>query len=210
MINVVIHDHDCQRCEGLRKVFSRTEDIRIAAEVRTEDELWSALAITPCNAVILGVSLQSANGLAGLTRELHTRRPSLPVIILSMSDQNKNAIRVLELGTAGYLPLICPHPELVATLHTLASGGLYPNGVQAAVRAEEALRGQNSVGVRLSATELQVMLGLACELRIAEIAQNLHVEPSAFGGQLARVLSKLVVRTNAKLIRFAIQNQLLR
>jgi DNA-binding NarL/FixJ family response regulator len=209
MINVVLCDHDSQRCEGLRKVFSRTEDIRIAAEVRTENELWSALAIASCNAVILGVSLQSANGLAGLTRELHTRWPSLPVIILSTSDQDKNAIRVLELGTAGYLPLLCPHSELVATLHTLASER-HHDGVQAAVRAEEALRGQNSAGGRLSAMELQVMLGLACELRIAEIAQNLHVEPSALGGQLARVLSKLGVRTNARLIRLAIQNQLLR
>ena len=210
MIKIAICDNDPQRCEELRKVFVRAEDISIAAEVRTGDELWGALADTPCDAVILGVSLQSVNGLVALTNELHTRHPSLPVLVLSMSSQEKYAIRVLHVAGVGYLPMICPPSELVATLRTLASGEPHADGVQAMIRAGETGDGHNPAGRRLSAPELQVMLGLACELRIAEIARNLDVEPADLGGCLARVLSKLGVRTNAKLIRLAIQNQLLK
>ncbi len=211
MIKVVICDHDPQRCEGLRKVFCRTEDVRIAAEARTGEELWGVLADTPCDAVILGVSLESTNGLAGLTDELHARRPALPVVVLSMNDQGTYAVRVLRLGSAGYLPLICPPSELAATLRAAVSGGA-PAGVvvQDRFHGEETRRAQKAATEHLSARELQVILGLASDVGIAEIARNLHVKPSALGSDLARVLSKLGLHTSAQLVRLAIRNKLLR
>ncbi len=210
MIKVVICDDNPLRSEGLRKIFSQTEDIKIAAETRTGEELWEALADGPCDAVILGVTLQSMNGFSTLADDLRARRPSLPVLVLSMNGQDKYAIRVLRLGAAGYVPLVCPLPELIDTLRTVASGGAHAEGPQTAASAEETPGGRKPAAERLTALELQVMLGLACELGIEEIARNLHVKPSALGRHLARVLSKLGMRTNPKLVRLAIQNQLLK
>lgn len=63
---------------------------------------------------------------------------------------------------------------------------------------------------RLSDRELQVMLELAAGLGIKEIAQKFSISPSTIGSHRARILAKLGLRTNADLIRYAVENELLK
>src|SRR5881409_1726995 len=52
--------------------------------------------------VLLDLGLPDRHGLDVL-RELHAARPQLPILILTMFPEDQLALRVLEIGAAGYL-----------------------------------------------------------------------------------------------------------
>jgi two-component system invasion response regulator UvrY len=208
MIKVVICDDHPVCREGLKKAFSQTSDIRVAAEAQTGPELKEVLQVTPCDAVILDISLPGSNGLEVL-KDLANRRPSVPVLILSMHTEDQYAIRALRLGASGYLPKDSPMPDLIAALRKVASGRKYISATQAEMLADEFRGGQKPAMERLSDRELQVMLELASGLGIKEIAQKLCISPSTVGSHRTRILGKLGLRTTADLVRYAVENQLL-
>jgi len=209
MIKVVVCDDHPVCCEGLRKAFSQTQDIRVAAEAHTGQELMEVLRATPCDAIILDISLPGANGLEVL-KDLANRRSPVPVLILSMHAEDQYAIRALRLGAAGYLPKDSPMQELIAAIRKIASGHKYISATQAEMLADEFRHGQKPPIDRLSDRELQVMLELAAGLGIKEIAQKFSISPSTIGSHRARILAKLGLRTNADLIRYAVENELLK
>ena len=209
MIKVVICDDHPVCCEGLKKAFAQTSDIRVAGEAHDGPELMEVLGGTFCDVVILDISLPRSNGLEVL-KGLAGRRPPVPVIILSMHPEDQYAVRALRLGAAGYLAKDSPISELIGALRKVAAGGKYVSTSQAELLAEEFQRGQKPAIERLSDRELQVMLKLAAGEGIKEIAHNLSISPSTIGSHRARILRKLGLRTNADLVRFAVVNQLLK
>jgi DNA-binding NarL/FixJ family response regulator len=164
---------------------------------------------TPCDAVILDISLPGANGLEVL-KDLASRQYAVPVLIMSMHAEDQYAIRALRLGAAGYLPKDSPMSELISALRKVASGHKYISSTQAEMLADEFRGGQKPAMERLSDRELQVMLELASGLGIKEIAQKLCISPSTIGSHRSRILTKLGLRTNADLVRYAVENQLLK
>ncbi len=208
MMKVIICDDHPVCCEGLKTAFSQTTDMRAVGEAHTGPELLELLESTPCDAVILDVSLPGASGLEVLA-ELTGRRPAVPVLMLSMHGSDEYAIRALRLGAAGYLPKDTSVSELIAAIRKVVAGGRYVSAAQADMLAEELRRGQLPSREKLSERERQVLLGLAAGHGISEIARELRVSPSTVGTHRNRVLDKLGLRTNADLIRYAVENRLL-
>ena len=209
MIKVVVCDDHPVCCEGLKKAFALTPDIRVAGEARTGAELMEVLGGASCDAVILDISLPGSNGLDVL-KDLAGRRPALPVLILSMHKEDHFAVRALRLGASGYVVKDRPMSELIDALRKVASGGKYISASQAEMLAEELRRGQKPAIERLSDRELQVMLKLAAGEGIKEIAHTLCISPSTIGSHRSRILRKLGLRTNADLVRFAVEHHLLK
>ncbi len=209
MIRVVVCDDHPICCEGLKKAFAQTQDIRVAGEARSGAELLEVLKVTPCDAVILDISLPGSSGLEVL-KDLSSRQSALPVLIMSMHSEDQYAVRALRLGAAGYLPKDRPVSEVINALRKVITGRTYITDSQAEMLADELQGGEKPAIKRLSDRELQVMLELASGLGVKEIAQKLCISPSTIGSHRARVLAKLGLRTNADLVRYAVENQLLK
>ncbi len=208
MLKVVICDDHPVCREGLKKAFSQTSDIRVVAEASTGPELRARVQDTPCDAVILDVSLPGASGLDVL-EELSRRSPAVPVLVLSMYAADEYAVSALRHGAAGYVPKDRPISEVIAAVRKVASGGKYVGVDQAELLAEEVGRHKRRKREGFSGRELQVMQGLASGLGIREIAQRLRISPSTIGTHRARILGKLGLRTTTELIRYALEHGLL-
>ncbi len=209
MIKVVICDDHPVCREGLKKSFSQTLDIKVAAEALTGAELKDILTKTPCDVVILDISLPGGSGLE-ILKELARERPGLPILMLSMHPEDQYAIRALRLGAAGYIPKDSPMTELIGALRKVATGHKYIRASQAELLACEFQHGNKPALERLSDRELQVMLELASGRGVKEIAQKLSVSPSTIGSHRTRIMEKLGLHSNADLVRYAVDNHLLK
>src|SRR5437667_10888471 len=58
-------------------------------------------------------------------RELHTARPQLPVLILTMFPEDQLALRMLEMGASGYLTKESAPEELLRALERVMAGHKY-------------------------------------------------------------------------------------
>jgi DNA-binding NarL/FixJ family response regulator len=224
MVRVLIcDDHPIFR-EGLKKTLGVHPDIRVVGEAGSAAELYERLAGTPCDVLVLDISLPDRNGLevlgelrgAGFAPQKAGYTPlkagfTVPaVVVLSMHSEQQYAVRAIRAGASAYIEKASVPLELVQALRKAAAGGVYVSPSQA---EQLALEVRSQVGVpaqgQLSERELQVLRLLGEGQAIKQIAHQLSLRPSTVATYRARILTKLKLGTTAELIHYALEQGLL-
>src|SRR5207253_2789276 len=86
------------------------------------EEAWSALSLTPFDAVILDIMLPGRDGLS-LLRQLRERKNGTPVLLLSARGEVNERVEGLNLGADDYLPKPFVIAELAARVRALGRRG---------------------------------------------------------------------------------------
>ena len=106
--------------------------------------------------LILDLSLPGADGFS-LLHELRGAYPSIPVVVLSASDQREDVMRAIDLGAMGYIPKSSSNLVMLQALRLVLSGGVYLPSVALAMReasGTELLRAAEGGAARTTPREL--------------------------------------------------------
>ena len=216
MVRVLIcDDHPIFR-EGLKKTLGVHPDIRVVGEAGSAAELFELLAHTPCDVLVLDISLPDRNGLEVLGELRAEGGPPRAgstgpaVVVLSMHSEQQYAVRAIRAGASAYIEKASVPLELVNALRKAASGGVYVSPTQAEQLALE-VSGRSAVPAqeRLSERELQVLRLLGEGQGIKQIAHRLRLSPSTIATYRSRILVKLKLKSTAELIHYALDQGLL-
>jgi len=142
-------------------------------------------------------------------RELHTARPQLPVLILTMFPEDQLALRMLEMGASGYLTKESAPEELLRALERVMAGHKYLSPAMAQAVADGLGGPPPSPHEQLSDRELEVLRLLAAGRPITTISRQLGLSPKTVTTYRARLLHKLRMRSNAELTFYATQHGLI-
>jgi DNA-binding NarL/FixJ family response regulator len=158
--------------------------------------------------VILDISMPGKSGLDVLD-ELRRLRPRLPILLLSMHPEEQFARRALKAGAAGYLTKESVPEELKEAVRKVVAGGRYVSATLAEKLAVD-LRGGADTPLHelLSDREFQVLRMIASGRSVKDIAEELSLSVKTVSTYRARILEKSGMKTNAELIRYALQSQL--
>lgn len=170
-------------------------------EAGTAEEAIERLRVLPCDIVVLDITLPGRSGL-DLLKDLRRTRPNLPVLVLSMHPASQFARRVLSAGAAGYLTKDSPPGELAKAIARLRAGQRYVGPSTQSDRPEKPPHD------RLSDREYQVMRMLAAGRSVSQIATDLSLSIKSISTYRARILKKMELKTNADLIRYGIDNNI--
>jgi two-component system invasion response regulator UvrY len=201
---LVVDDHELVRI-GLRHILADYPSIRIAGEaVDGESALRMNREIRP-DVVLLDVCLPGLSGFE-VTKRLKQASPQLGIIILTVHEQAPYPAQLLEAGASAYLTKGCPATELVQAIQTVASGGRHIGSRVAQQMALDMLPGgKSSPFEELSAREMEVMLMLADGLKIADIAEAMHLSPKTVATYKYRIFEKLETRNDVDMTRMAMR-----
>ncbi|MDB5432287.1 MAG: two component transcriptional regulator, LuxR family [Caulobacter sp.] len=192
---LIVDDHSIIR-EGLSAVLSRAMP---GAEVLHAHDGPSGLAALEANAdldaVFLDLNMPGGGGMAAITA-FGTRRPGLPIVILSSSEDPADVRRALSLGALGYVPKSASPNTLVSALSLVLSGAVYvpPLMLDAALP-----HGGGARTEALTGRQIEVLGALANGLSNKEIAIKLDLAEKtvkAHVGAIFRALN-VVNRTQA-------------
>jgi len=126
--------------------------------------------------VLLDLALPDRHGLDVL-RELHAARPQLPVLVLTMFPEDQLALRMLEIGAAGYLTKESAPEELIRAVEQLMTGHKYLSPAMAQAVADGMGRTAPAPHEQLSDRELEVLRLLAAGRHITAISRHLGCRP---------------------------------
>ena len=157
--------------------------------------------------VLLDLALPDRHGLDVL-RELHAARPQLPVLVLTMFPEDQLALRMLEIGAAGYLTKESAPEELIRAVEQLMTGHKYLSPAMAQAVADGMGRTAPAPHEQLSDRELEVLRLLAAGRPITAISRHLGLSPKTVTTYRARLLHKLRMKSNAELTFYATQHGL--
>jgi DNA-binding NarL/FixJ family response regulator len=208
MIKILIADDHVLIREGLKKILKAASDINVVGEAQNAREIFQELKRELVDVAILDISLPGKSGLE-LLKDLRQQYPKLPVLILSMHPEDRFAIRALRAGAAGYVTKESAAEELIKAIRKVVQGRKY---VSPALAEKLAFDLETDTGKplheNLSDREYQVMCMIASGKTVRQIAKELFLSMSTINTYRARILEKMNMKTDAELIRYAVQNQL--
>jgi len=208
MIRVILCDDHAVVRRGIRDTLADAVDIQVLAETGSYSEVREALRTTPCDVLVLDLSLPGRGGLEVLS-SLKDSGIAVGVLIVSMYPEDQYAIRCLRAGAQGYVNKAGDPAELVEAVRTVAQGRKYVSAAVAQMLVDNLHAPANeALHAALSERELQTLLMIASGRRLSDIATELMLSPKTVSVYRARVLEKLKLTNNAELTVYAIRNNL--
>jgi len=209
MLKVLIADDHALIREGLKKILKTAQEISEVREAGNAREVTEEVKKGDLDVVILDISLPGKNGLE-LLKDLKQDYPKLPVLILSMHPEDRFAVRALKSGASGYVTKESAVEELIKAIRKVVQGRRY---VSQSLAEKLAFDLETDTGKplheNLSDREYQVLCLIATGKTVRQIAGELFLSMSTVNTYRARILEKMNMKTDAELIRYALQNQLI-
>ncbi len=208
MIKILVaDDHPVVRL-GLKQLLSEIKDMTVADEATTGREVLKKVAKNDYDVILLDISMPGRNGL-DILHELRTKKPKIPVLVLSIYPEDQYAIRVLKIGAAGYLTKESAPEELIAAIRKVAQGRKYISPTLAEkLAAELAFDSEKPAHETLSDREYQVLCLLSSGKRLKDVADELDLSIKTISTYRTRILDKMNIKNNAEMIRYALENKL--
>jgi DNA-binding NarL/FixJ family response regulator len=209
MIKLLIADDFPIVREGLKKTFARTKHIVVAGEAQNGQEVLDQVQAEDFDVVLLDITMPNTNWLEVL-KELKSRKPRLPVIMLSMHRGEEYVTRSFRAGASGYLTKESMMDEIVQAVEKVSQGGKYISPSIAETLVSLFDTGSDLPPHKLlSDREYEVMSLLVKGKKTREIADELFLSPNTVNTYRSRILEKMNKKNVAELIHYAIKNDLL-
>ncbi len=205
---LIVDDHPIVR-QGLSQLINAEDDLEVCGSAATVEEALQSLSESYPDVVIVDLSLAHSDGLE-LIKEIRSETRHLPVLVLSMHDENMYAERLLSAGANGYIMKQAAADQLLIALRRVLAGGVYVSeqlgsSMIERIAGNDPKRHSNPIE-RLSNRELQVLNLIGRGKTTREVAENLTLSVKTVESHRQRIKKKLNLQTSAQLVQFAVSS----
>ncbi|ANP53911.1 DNA-binding NarL/FixJ family response regulator [Streptomyces griseochromogenes] len=206
MIRIVLADDHPVVREGLRAMLSAEPDLEVVGDASNGPRAEALTAELRPDIVLMDLRMPGGGGVDSIQRMSAAGLPSR-VIVLTTYETDRDILRAVEAGAAGYLLKDMPRRELADAVRAAARGEtvLAPS---VATRLVDQLRTRPELP-RLSARETAVLRLVADGCTNAEIGRRLFIGESTVKTHLLRIFAKLGVDDRTAAVTNALRHGLL-
>ncbi|CUX50247.1 response regulator transcription factor [Agrobacterium sp. CNPSo 2736] len=204
-IRVLLIDNHPLVLDGLRAVLETYEHLAVVGTAVSAMAGIDAAVATRPDVVLMDINMPQINGIDAL--ELFKEKQlSARVLMLSMHDSREYISTSVMYGAAGYILKDVATEEIVAAIETVAAGGTYfSSGVR------DVLMERSSGRLKaLTTREQEVLLLIARGKSNRDAALALDIAERTMETHRKNIKRKLDIATTAGLIRYAIDNGLIK
>ena len=192
---------------GLADLISAEEDLTICCEAFSSPGALRMMRTCPPDAAIVDISLPEINGIE-LIKIMKAEIPKLSILVLSMYDEERYALRALRAGALGYLTKSAGLGDVLQALRKVLQGGLYVSPEFSEQLLRQSIQSEDeksaSLESRLSTRELEVLELFGRGLGMREIASKLEISPKTIETHRRHIGRKFGFKTSAEMRHFAV------
>lgn len=188
---------------GIRQVLlSELTDIEIG-EAANATEIIKQLRAGAWDLLMLDINMPGKNGLEVL-RQLRDEKCNIPVLVLSMHEEEQMAVRAIRSGATGYLSKAAPADNIITAVRQILDGHKYisPKVAELLAMQVNQKEADEFPHLALGERQMEVFLMIAKGLSLGEMANQLNVSKSTVSNIRSRVLEKMKVENNADLVTY--------
>ncbi|MEO9139096.1 MAG: response regulator transcription factor [Jatrophihabitans sp.] len=185
---LLVDDHPIVR-SGLRATLEHDASVQVVGEASSGEAALATILTTAPDVVLMDLNLGAGIDGAETTRRL-SQSPNPPrVLILTAYESEADILRAIQAGATGYLLKDAEPSELLAAIHTAATGEtvLAPS---VATRLVSRVRAPDRA---LTTRETQILQMVADGAANAAIAKTLFITEATVKSHLVQVFAKLTV-----------------
>lgn len=209
-IKIAIADDYSIFRDGLKVGLARDENLEVVLEAGSGDELLADIAGTATDVIIMDLKMPGMDGMEA-TKVVRKKYPDIKVLVVTMYDDEKFIVHLMENGANGYLLKNADSTEIRRAIYAVHETGYYFNDLVNKALIKKLVIKANikpsfKEDIAFSERELQV-LHLICEEKTnTEIGQQIFLSPRSVEGIRQRLIEKVGVRNTAGLVLFAVRN----
>lgn len=206
MIKIIIADDHQMFIDGIRSILENVSDIAIVAEAKDGLELIKAVERENPDVVLTDIRMPGMDGIAAV-KYLSENYPNIPVLALSMFDQEEDIIDMLKAGAAGYIIKKAGKDELMTAIQKLVHRGHYYSPSISA-KVNKWLENPEMVEEATSITkrERQILKLIADGKTSKQIAKALKISKYTVDTHRKNIHKKLNIKTNTGLVKYVMDN----
>ncbi len=198
--------------EGLKVGFSADENLEVIMEADNGEDLLKALETTTPDVIIMDLKMPIMDGMEA-TKAVRKKYPAIKVLVVTMYDDDKFIIHLMENGANGYLLKNTEPDEIRKSIYAVHENGYYFNDVVNKALLKKLVLKNNlkpsfNQNVELTEREMEVLKLICEEKTAAEIAKDIFLSPRSVEGIRQRLIEKIGVRNTAGLVMFAVKNNM--
>lgn len=204
---LVVDDHPIVR-QGLTLLINREPDLIVCGEAEDAHTAMLSLTVTRPDILVVDISLNGPDGL-DLLKNIRSRHPDLPVLILSMHDESIYAERALRAGAQGYIMKQEATEKVLVALRRILSHEIYVSERIANRMLHRYIGSPNATRpssiADLTDRELEVFRLIGEGHSTRQIADDLHISVKTVESYQSHIKEKLSLRSARELVQHAIQ-----
>jgi len=209
MINILIADDHTIMREGLKRILEGETNIHVAGEAIDGLDALHKVRTGKFDVILLDLSMPGRSGV-DLIRQIKEEAPKLPILILTMHEEDQYAVRAMRAGAHGYLTKESAGLQLVSAIHKVASGRPYISMAVAEQLAMNLMPSKSALPhTTLSDREFEVFQFLVQGKTITEIAENLYLSVKTVSTHKTRIFQKMGMTNLSEMVQYAVAHHLL-
>ena len=209
-ISVVIIEDMREVREGLTMLINGTPGFRCTGSYRSMLEALDRIGEHTADVILTDIGLPGMSGIEG-ARILRERLPSVPILALTIYDNDEKIFAALCAGASGYLLKNTTPARLLESLTEAVNGGapMSPEVARRVVRLFRDFHPPEHAEYRLTPQEMQLLKLLVNGHHYKTAAQELGITPSTVSFHLKNIYTKLQVHSKTEAVAKALREHLL-
>lgn len=196
--------------EGLKKCIANDTSLEVIFEADNGEDLIAGFEKQLPDVVIMDLKMPIMDGMEA-TQIIRKKFPSVKVLVVTMYEDDKFIIHLMEIGANGYLLKNAEPDEIRKSIYAVYENGYYFNDLVNKALLKKLVIKNNikpsfNQNVEFSEREHEVLKLICEEKTAAEIAKEIFLSPRSVEGIRQRLIEKVGVRNTAGLVMFAIKN----
>jgi DNA-binding NarL/FixJ family response regulator len=208
LVRILIADDQVIVRNGIRFMLENQEAfIPLIDEVTNGAEVLDMVYKNEYDIILMDVEMPKMNGISAIGK-LREKGNDIPILVLSVYDDEMIVKQVLEKGSNGYIMKDAGTEELVRSIETILGGDKYFGNAITQVLLGTNKKKSTRLGLETELTkrEFQVLKLIAEERNHDDIAAELKISRRTVEGHKKNLTTKLHVKGSVGLVKYAMNN----
>ncbi|MDN5217002.1 response regulator transcription factor [Fulvivirgaceae bacterium BMA12] len=205
MIKILLADDHQMFIDGIKSIIEGEIGIAVIGEANNGVQVIKAVENQKPDVILMDIRMPVMDGVAA-TRYLSKHFPEIPILALSMFDQEEDVIEMLEAGAFGYIIKNTGKQELIAAINAVMSKQHYYSKSLSGKIEEWLKTMQHREQYTLTKREREIIILVAHGKSSQQIANNLKISKFTVDTHRKNIHQKLGIKSNTGLVKYVMEN----
>jgi DNA-binding NarL/FixJ family response regulator len=205
---IILYDDNETLAQSIKLMLEDEDDMEVAATFPNAETVAEDIKTLKPDVVLMDIDMPNINGVEAV-KNIRLRFPALPVIMLTVFDDNDNIFNAVCAGASGYILKRNATAEVPDAIRNVLTGGAPMTG-SVARKVLQMVPGQQTKkeDFNLTSHEKKVLELLVKGFSYKMIATELQVTVDAIRFHIKKIYDKLHVHSATEAVSKAIQNKI--